>query len=270
MRRPSPKRSPTRRTRPIRPARRPPTTWCARLPSHLRPAGDDQQLFEQLRAWHFPEKLIPLCIVNILLGRSLPIYGDGRNIRDWLYVTDHCRGIELVLQKGAAGETYNIGGNNEWANIDIVNLLCALVDEAFAADAGAGRALPRCAARRRAPLPRAHHLRARSRWARPPLRDRRHQDQPRTGLRARRELRDRHPQDPRLGSSPTSRGGGRSWTAPTGTSARIPEAIAQRASLAALAAPASRGTYKYIPVTPRRIPAAQGPARQGRPAQPLG
>jgi dTDP-glucose 4,6-dehydratase len=85
--------------------------------------------------WHFPEKLIPLCIVNILQGRSLPIYGDGRNIRDWLYVADHCRGIELVLQKGAVGETYNIGGNNEWANIDIVNLLCELVDEAFAADA---------------------------------------------------------------------------------------------------------------------------------------
>ena len=85
--------------------------------------------------WHFPEKLIPLCIVNILQGRSLPIYGDGRNIRDWLYVSDHCRGIELVLQKGAVGATYNIGGNNEWANIDIVNLLCELVDEAFAADA---------------------------------------------------------------------------------------------------------------------------------------
>ena len=85
--------------------------------------------------WHFPEKLIPLCIVNILQGRSLPIYGDGRNIRDWLYVTDHCRGIELVLQKGTVGETYNIGGNNEWANIDIVTLLCSLVDEFFARDA---------------------------------------------------------------------------------------------------------------------------------------
>jgi dTDP-glucose 4,6-dehydratase len=84
--------------------------------------------------WHFPEKLIPLCIVNILQGRELPVYGDGRNIRDWLFVTDHCRGIELVLQKGAVGETYNIGGNNEWANIDIVQLLCDLADAAFAAD----------------------------------------------------------------------------------------------------------------------------------------
>jgi len=92
--------------------------------------------------WHFPEKLIPLCIVNILQGRSLPIYGDGRNIRDWLYVSDHCRGIELVLQRGAVGETYNIGGNNEWANIDIVNLLCDLVDQAFAADASLAARFP--------------------------------------------------------------------------------------------------------------------------------
>ena len=83
---------------------------------------------------HFPEKLIPLCIVNILQGKPLPIYGDGRNIRDWLYVSDHCHGIELVLQQGRVGETYNIGGNNEWANIDIVNLLCDLADESFAAD----------------------------------------------------------------------------------------------------------------------------------------
>lgn len=79
--------------------------------------------------WHFPEKLIPLCIVNILQGRSLPIYGDGRNIRDWLYVTDHCRGIELVLQQGAVGETYNIGGNNEMPNIEVVRTVCALLDE---------------------------------------------------------------------------------------------------------------------------------------------
>jgi dTDP-glucose 4,6-dehydratase len=83
---------------------------------------------------HFPEKLIPLCIVNILQGRPLPIYGDGRNIRDWLYVSDHCRGIELVIEQGKVGDTYNIGGNNEWANIDIVNLLCDLADEFFAAD----------------------------------------------------------------------------------------------------------------------------------------
>ena len=84
--------------------------------------------------WHFPEKLIPLCITRLLDGEPLPIYGDGRNIRDWLYVSDHCRGIELVLEGGRPGESYNIGGNNEWANIDIINLLCDLADESFAAD----------------------------------------------------------------------------------------------------------------------------------------
>ncbi|MEE4659613.1 MAG: dTDP-glucose 4,6-dehydratase [Halieaceae bacterium] len=83
--------------------------------------------------WHFPEKLIPLCLTNILRGRSLPVYGDGRNIRDWLYVEDHCRGIERVLEKGVVGEVYNIGGHNEWANIDIVNLLCDRLDQRFAA-----------------------------------------------------------------------------------------------------------------------------------------
>lgn len=82
--------------------------------------------------WHFPEKLIPLCLTNILRGLPLPIYGDGMNIRDWLFVEDHCRGIELVLEGGRVGDTYNIGGNNEWANIDIVELLCAQVDARFA------------------------------------------------------------------------------------------------------------------------------------------
>ncbi|MBL4584167.1 MAG: dTDP-glucose 4,6-dehydratase [Pseudomonadales bacterium] len=81
--------------------------------------------------FHFPEKLIPLCIINILNGKALPIYGDGQQIRDWLYVEDHCRGIDLVLTNGRAGETYNIGGNNEKANIDLVNVLCKLVDEKF-------------------------------------------------------------------------------------------------------------------------------------------
>lgn len=82
--------------------------------------------------YHFPEKLIPLCLTNILRGLPLPVYGDGKNIRDWLYVEDHCRGIELVLRHGKVGETYAIGGNNEWSNIDIVTLLCDLVDERFA------------------------------------------------------------------------------------------------------------------------------------------
>lgn len=79
--------------------------------------------------YHFPEKLIPLCITNILLGKSLPVYGDGLNIRDWLYVDDHCRGIDKVLEMGVVGESYNIGGCNEWTNIDIVNFLCDCLDK---------------------------------------------------------------------------------------------------------------------------------------------
>ncbi|MGK7946492.1 MAG: dTDP-glucose 4,6-dehydratase, partial [Microcystaceae cyanobacterium] len=79
--------------------------------------------------YHFPEKLIPLMCINILLGKSLPVYGDGTNVRDWLYVKDHCRALDTVLHKGQAGETYNIGGNNEVQNIDLVTLLCDLMDE---------------------------------------------------------------------------------------------------------------------------------------------
>lgn len=81
--------------------------------------------------YHFPEKLIPLIITNILFDKSLPVYGDGQQIRDWLYVDDHARGIELVLNKGRLGENYNIGGNNEWANIDIVKVVCGLMNEYF-------------------------------------------------------------------------------------------------------------------------------------------
>lgn len=79
--------------------------------------------------YHFPEKLIPLMCINILLGKPLPVYGDGQNIRDWLYVEDHCRALDTVLQKGKPGETYNIGGNNEVKNVDLVTLLCELMDE---------------------------------------------------------------------------------------------------------------------------------------------
>lgn len=79
--------------------------------------------------YHFPEKLIPLVITNILQGKKIPIYGDGLNIRDWLFVEDHCRGIELVLEKGRTGETYNIGGENEWTNISIVRMICEVMDE---------------------------------------------------------------------------------------------------------------------------------------------
>jgi len=92
--------------------------------------------------YHFPEKLIPLTIVNILHCRAIPIYGDGMNIRDWLYVEDHCRGIDLVLQQGKVGETYNIGGNNEWANIDIVKLICELLDQAFATEPSLAKRYP--------------------------------------------------------------------------------------------------------------------------------
>ena len=89
--------------------------------------------------FHFPEKLIPLCLTNALRGRPLPVYGDGSNIRDWLYVEDHCRGIEAVLERGRVGASYNLGGSNEWANIAIVQLLCDLLDARFALDAGLAR-----------------------------------------------------------------------------------------------------------------------------------
>jgi len=79
--------------------------------------------------FQFPEKLLPLCLLNILSGKPLPIYGDGKQVRDWLHVDDHSRGIELIIEGGRQGETYNIGGNNEWTNIDTVTLLCEIVDE---------------------------------------------------------------------------------------------------------------------------------------------
>src|SRR6201996_243732 len=98
--------------------------------------------------FHFPEKLIPLVIVNILHGRPLPIYGDGRNIRDWLHVSDHCRGIDLILQKGVPGEVYNIGGGSECENIHLVRTLCRIVDEKFASDLGLRDQYPQCPAAR--------------------------------------------------------------------------------------------------------------------------
>ena len=79
--------------------------------------------------YHFPEKLIPLCILNALNGKPLPIYGDGQQIRDWLYVKDHCSAIRRVLEAGQLGETYNVGGWNEKANLDVVNTLCTILDE---------------------------------------------------------------------------------------------------------------------------------------------
>jgi dTDP-glucose 4,6-dehydratase len=79
--------------------------------------------------YHFPEKLIPLMCINILLGKPLPVYGDGQNIRDWLYVGDHCSALDVVIHNGKPGETYNVGGNNEVKNIDLVHKLCELMDE---------------------------------------------------------------------------------------------------------------------------------------------
>jgi dTDP-glucose 4,6-dehydratase len=81
--------------------------------------------------FHFPEKLIPLVITNILHNKALPIFGDGQQIRDWLYVDDHAYGIDLVLKNGRIGENYNIGGDNEWANIDIVKVISKLVEQEF-------------------------------------------------------------------------------------------------------------------------------------------
>jgi len=78
---------------------------------------------------HFPEKLIPLMIVNALAGKPLPVYGDGQQVRDWLYVTDHCAAIQVVLSHGRLGETYNVGGWNEKTNLQIVHAVCALLDE---------------------------------------------------------------------------------------------------------------------------------------------
>ena len=86
--------------------------------------------------YHFPEKLIPLMIVNALAGKKLPVYGDGQQVRDWLYVKDHCAAIREVLARGTPGETYNVGGWNEKPNIDIVHTLCALLDELHPDPAG--------------------------------------------------------------------------------------------------------------------------------------
>jgi dTDP-glucose 4,6-dehydratase len=96
--------------------------------------------------YQFPEKLLPLMIVNALDGRELPVYGDGLNVRDWLYVEDHCRALERVLIDGAAGELYNVGGRSERRNIDVVKLLCRLIDEVIGGDAALAKRFPRCPA----------------------------------------------------------------------------------------------------------------------------
>lgn len=90
---------------------------------------------------HFPEKLIPLCIHNILNNKPLPIYGDGKYTRDWLYVEDHARAIDLVFHRGQNGESYNVGGFNEWQNIDLVKELCKQMDQKLGRPAGTSEQL---------------------------------------------------------------------------------------------------------------------------------
>ena len=94
-------------------------------------------------AFQYPEKLIPLCLINILEGKPLPIYGDGSQVRDWLHVDDHCRGIELIIEKGTRGQTYNIGGDNERKNIDVVSLICSSVNRLFQDSSHLAKLFPR-------------------------------------------------------------------------------------------------------------------------------
>lgn len=96
--------------------------------------------------YHFPEKLIPLMLVNALDGKPLPVYGRGENVRDWLYVRDHCRAIDAILQRGRIGETYNVGGRNEWRNVDIVRRLCSILERRFETDPRLGVRFPNCPA----------------------------------------------------------------------------------------------------------------------------
>jgi len=96
--------------------------------------------------YQFPEKLIPLMLTHALDGKPLPVYGKGENVRDWLYVEDHCRAIDAVLTKGRVGETYNVGGENEWRNIDIVQLLCASLERRFSSDRSLAARFPNCPA----------------------------------------------------------------------------------------------------------------------------
>jgi dTDP-glucose 4,6-dehydratase len=96
--------------------------------------------------YQFPEKLMPLVIVNILQGKPLPVYGDGLNIRDWLHVSDHCRSIDLILGAGRVGEVYNVGGGSECKNIDLVRELCAIADESFRNDPSLRARFPNCRA----------------------------------------------------------------------------------------------------------------------------
>jgi dTDP-glucose 4,6-dehydratase len=140
--------------------------------------------------YQFPEKLIPLMILNALEGRSLPIYGDGGNVRDWLYVVDHCEGIRLVLERGQPGGKYNVGGGNERTNLQVVDALCAALEAERPARDNATLVLGAQDVRGRPPRPR------------PPLRHRRVEDPPRAGLAAAPRLRERARRDGALVPSP--------------------------------------------------------------------
>ena len=96
--------------------------------------------------YQYPEKLIPLVILHLLAGRPLPLYGDGGQVRDWLHAADHCRGVELAIERGVPGRTYNLGGANERRNLETVGMLCNLVDAAFAGDPVLARRFPAAAA----------------------------------------------------------------------------------------------------------------------------
>ena len=117
---------PTAPMRPRKPAR---TTWCAPITTPADCPTLTTNCSNNYGPFQFPEKLIPLMILNALEGKPLPVYGDGRNVRDWLYVGDHCAAIRAVLRTGRLGETYNIGGNSERKNLDVVTTICDLVDE---------------------------------------------------------------------------------------------------------------------------------------------
>jgi len=101
--------------------------------------------------YQFPEKLIPLMIVNALDGKSLPVYGDGSNIRDWLHVADHVCGIDSIIKRGRIGATYNIGGNEEHANLDIVNSICSIIDDIFSNDSTLAHRFPNAPAAKGTP-----------------------------------------------------------------------------------------------------------------------
>jgi dTDP-glucose 4,6-dehydratase len=138
------------------------TPYAPNSPYAASKAGSDHLV----RAWHhtyglevttsncsnnygpfqFPEKLIPLFLINALHGKPLPIYGDGQQVRDWLHVEDHCRGIEAVLGQGQIGETYCIGGGAELPNLTVIDTLCAAIDRAFVADSDLMRRFPDCPA----------------------------------------------------------------------------------------------------------------------------